>query len=128
MMRKILAERQGFEPWEGCPSTVFKTAAIDHSAISPRAILSQRIYFCKYFFILFSIRQHIFDNIIFLFISLPKKHKNIRKLNSHRYNVFCFWALMACSNCGEYILNRCSLYETNSNVVPVCPYCVFNCL
>ena len=30
-----LAERQGFEPWEGCPSTVFKTAAFDRSAISP---------------------------------------------------------------------------------------------
>ncbi len=30
-----MAERQGFEPWEGCPSTVFKTAAIDRSAISP---------------------------------------------------------------------------------------------
>ena len=36
----ILAERQGFEPWEGCPSTVFKTAAIDRSAISPLAILA----------------------------------------------------------------------------------------
>jgi len=32
-----LAERQGFEPWEGCPSTVFKTAAIDRSATSPTA-------------------------------------------------------------------------------------------
>ncbi len=32
---KNLAERQGFEPWEGCPSTVFKTAAFDRSAISP---------------------------------------------------------------------------------------------
>ena len=30
-----MAERQGFEPWEGCPSTVFKTAAFDHSATSP---------------------------------------------------------------------------------------------
>ncbi len=34
-----LAERQGFEPWEGFPSTVFKTAAIDHSATSPSQIL-----------------------------------------------------------------------------------------
>ncbi|HAJ91324.1 MAG TPA: hypothetical protein DCO71_01665, partial [Gammaproteobacteria bacterium] len=25
----------GFEPWEGYPSTVFKTAAFDHSATSP---------------------------------------------------------------------------------------------
>jgi hypothetical protein len=31
-----LAEREGFEPPEACASTVFKTAAIDHSAISPR--------------------------------------------------------------------------------------------
>jgi hypothetical protein len=31
-----MAERQGFEPWEGCPSTVFKTAAFDHSATSPQ--------------------------------------------------------------------------------------------
>ena len=31
----ILAERQGFEPWEALTSTVFKTAAFDHSATSP---------------------------------------------------------------------------------------------
>jgi hypothetical protein len=31
----ILAEREGFEPPEAYTSTVFKTAAIDHSAISP---------------------------------------------------------------------------------------------
>ena len=30
-----IAERQGFEPREALTSTVFKTAAIDHSAISP---------------------------------------------------------------------------------------------
>ncbi len=30
-----LAEREGFEPPEVLPSTVFKTAAIDRSAISP---------------------------------------------------------------------------------------------
>ena len=29
------AEREGFEPPEARTSTVFKTAAIDHSAISP---------------------------------------------------------------------------------------------
>ncbi|KTD76697.1 hypothetical protein Lwor_1922 [Legionella worsleiensis] len=33
-----LAERQGFEPWEGCPSTVFKTAAFDRSATSPTGV------------------------------------------------------------------------------------------
>ena len=31
------AEREGFEPPEACTSTVFKTAAIDRSAISPGA-------------------------------------------------------------------------------------------
>ena len=31
----FLAEREGFEPPEALTSTVFKTAAIDHSAISP---------------------------------------------------------------------------------------------
>ena len=31
-----MAERQGFDPWEGYnPSTVFKTAAFDRSATSP---------------------------------------------------------------------------------------------
>ena len=32
----LLAEKEGFEPPEVWPSTVFKTAAFDHSAISPR--------------------------------------------------------------------------------------------
>ena len=31
----FFAEREGFEPPEPLSSTVFKTAAIDHSAISP---------------------------------------------------------------------------------------------
>ncbi len=34
------AEKEGFEPPEVLPSTVFKTAAIDHSAISPSAKVS----------------------------------------------------------------------------------------
>ena len=37
-----LAEREGFEPPEPLSSTVFKTAAIDHSAISPRRNLLAR--------------------------------------------------------------------------------------
>ena len=32
---KKMAEKQGFEPWVPCGTTVFKTVAIDHSAISP---------------------------------------------------------------------------------------------
>ncbi len=35
-----MAERQGFEPWEGCPSTVFKTVAFDHSATSPGLLVN----------------------------------------------------------------------------------------
>ena len=31
----IFAEREGFEPPVPCGTTVFKTVAIDHSAISP---------------------------------------------------------------------------------------------
>ena len=30
-----LAEEKGFEPLDGCPSAVFKTAALDHSATPP---------------------------------------------------------------------------------------------
>ena len=30
-----MAERQGFEPWVPCGTAVFKTAAFNHSAISP---------------------------------------------------------------------------------------------
>ena len=41
----LSAEREGFEPPDPCRSTVFKTAAIDHSAIFPGAKL-------HYFFIL----------------------------------------------------------------------------
>ena len=31
-----MAEKVGFEPTEPCGSTVFKTAAFDHSATSPQ--------------------------------------------------------------------------------------------
>ena len=37
----IEAERQGFEPRVPRSTTVFKTAAIDHSAISPRLLFSK---------------------------------------------------------------------------------------
>lgn len=45
-----MAERQGFEPWEVLPSTVFKTAAFDRSAISPRSILAYRYGWLKALF------------------------------------------------------------------------------
>ena len=34
-LMKTFAEKEGFEPPEVLPSAVFKTVAIDHSAISP---------------------------------------------------------------------------------------------
>ena len=37
----LLAERQGFEPRVPRSTTVFKTAAIDHSATSPRLLFSK---------------------------------------------------------------------------------------
>ena len=36
MIYNLLAEREGFEPPVPLSTTVFKTAAIDHSAISPK--------------------------------------------------------------------------------------------
>ncbi len=32
-----MAEGQGFEPWDGRPSLVFKTSAFGHSATPPEA-------------------------------------------------------------------------------------------
>ena len=37
-LRDFLAEREGFEPPVPLSTTVFKTAAIDHSAISPKLL------------------------------------------------------------------------------------------
>ncbi len=46
----LSAEREGFEPPDPCGSTVFKTAAIDHSAISPlqkyKNILNGKHFLC----------------------------------------------------------------------------------
>ena len=36
LIYNLLAEREGFEPPVPLSTTVFKTAAIDHSAISPK--------------------------------------------------------------------------------------------
>ena len=53
----FIAERQGFEPRVPRSTTVFKTAAIDHSATSPKASLSRSAFLekrCKgthYFYI-----------------------------------------------------------------------------
>ena len=40
-----LAERQGFEPRVPRSTTVFKTAAIDHSATSPKLHLRVALFF-----------------------------------------------------------------------------------
>ena len=34
-LQKKMAERQGFEPWVTCATTVFKTVPFVHSGISP---------------------------------------------------------------------------------------------
>ena len=39
------AEREGFEPPVPLSTTVFKTAAIDHSAISPKLLLREVLFF-----------------------------------------------------------------------------------
>ena len=41
----LMAESKGFEPLEACTSTVFKTAAFDHSANSPWGILTNLFLF-----------------------------------------------------------------------------------
>ena len=53
-MLRDLAEREGFEPPEPRSSTVFKTAAIDHSATSPKDksiafFLNHQIFFKLFF-------------------------------------------------------------------------------
>ena len=48
-----MAQREGFEPPDSCPSTVFKTAAFDHSAISAQCfnILAERTAVVNLFFL-----------------------------------------------------------------------------
>ena len=49
----FIAEREGFEPPEPLSSTVFKTAAIDHSAISPVVKGTTKFGITKYLKIIF---------------------------------------------------------------------------
>ena len=75
-----LAEREGFEPPEPRSSTVFKTAAIDHSATSPKdksiAFFLNHQIFLQLFLIIFaiilqpSIYQHITQAIFFSYFSI----------------------------------------------------------
>ena len=43
----FIAERQGFEPRVPRSTTVFKTAAIDHSATSPKLLFSRSAFLLK---------------------------------------------------------------------------------
>ena len=83
-LHRDLAEREGFEPPEPRSSTVFKTAAIDHSATSPKDksisfFLNHQIFF-EIFLQLICIYQII--NVIIShqkkFIS-PSNHPTIKK-------------------------------------------------
>ena len=80
----LLAEREGFEPPEPRSSTVFKTAAIDHSAISPGAKVEHFFGLTKYFYIFFK----IFFSRYFL-----SNHKIL--IISKKYDVF-FGLLKKC--------------------------------
>ena len=51
-----MAEREGFEPPDPCGSTVFKTAAIDHSATSPNVGTFDKTQMCTYYTKIFSLR------------------------------------------------------------------------
>ena len=59
----IPAEREGFEPPNPLRSTVFKTAAFDHSAISPIPVWDcksrNKSLFCKKYCIIFQKRISI---------------------------------------------------------------------
>lgn len=63
------AEKEGFEPPEVLPSTVFKTAAFDRSAISPIAqlLLSFQLCGCKgtTIFIICKFFSNYFSNIFY---------------------------------------------------------------
>ena len=43
----IVAEGQGFEPWEGRPSLIFKTSAFDRSATPPQGWASTAFPPCE---------------------------------------------------------------------------------
>ena len=69
------AEKEGFEPPVHCCTTVFKTAAIDHSAISPL----QRYNF-------FIPKNKLTKNILFLF-HLIKKQAFTNKTKISKYDL-----------------------------------------
>lgn len=44
-----MAEEEGFEPSESCPSAVFKTAALNHSTILPHGYFFNVQYICRFY-------------------------------------------------------------------------------
>ena len=46
---KKMAEEEGFEPSESCPSAVFKTAALNHSTILPHGYFLNVQYICRFY-------------------------------------------------------------------------------
>jgi hypothetical protein len=52
----MAAEEQGFEPRDLLQSTVFKTVALNHSAILPMQRYDGKLDFSKFFFIFFKIK------------------------------------------------------------------------
>ena len=64
--RLFRAEREGFEPPEPRSSTVFKTAAIDHSAISPTTKVRRFFILSKFFKNFFAIFFYFFCNVLII--------------------------------------------------------------
>ncbi len=67
LIYNFFAERQGFEPRVPLGTTVFKTAAIDHSATSPKLYDESRAKIQLYF--LSTIVSYFFNDSIFCFYS-----------------------------------------------------------
>ena len=74
----FFAEREGFEPPEVLPSTVFKTAAFNRSAISPKRL--QRYAFFYSF--------NKIEKLLFSFLNIKYLHPVFRYISSFRNSIF----------------------------------------
>jgi hypothetical protein len=61
----MAAEEQGFEPRDLLQSTVFKTVALNHSAILPMQRYGGKLDFSKVFFVFFKIKNQRFVTLYF---------------------------------------------------------------
>ena len=84
---RLPAEREGFEPPEALTSTVFKTAAIDHSAISPIHALSSKSE-CKGKNI-FDKKKETINKYLLEMIFSHQKRKKTLSLLKHSYLHIC---------------------------------------